>query len=183
VRRPYIVFIDETGFMLTPLVRRTWAPRGRTPVIAVADAHDRLSAIGALTVSPVLRRFGFRYHLLPDNANFRADLVVRFVDELRRRLREPLVILWDSIRIHAAGVIEDYVLRHPRITIEWLPPYAPELNPVDQVWSYVKYGRLANYCPRSLGELRGRVRAEFRRLGRRPRLLAALFRRTGLTLD
>jgi putative transposase len=181
--RPYLVFIDETGFMLDPLIRRTWAPRGKTPVIAVADSHDRISAIGAMTVSPVRGRFGFHSHLLPDNTNFRGDTVVRFVDQVQQRLRGSVTILWDSIRIHAGWVVDDYLARHPRITRELLPPYAPELNPVDRVWSYVKYGPLANYCPNDLTELRRRVRAEFRRVRQRPRLLEALFRQTGLTLD
>ena len=183
MERPYLVFMDEAGFMLAPLVRRTWAPRGKTPEITIADSHDRISAIGALTISPFHRRFGFYYHLLPDNLNFRGGSVVRFVDEVQRRLRGPVTILWDTIRIHTGWAVQDYLMRHPRIIVECLPPYAPELNPVDHVWSYVKYGRLANYCPHDLAELRKRVRAEFRKMQKRPRLLAALFRRTGLTLE
>jgi putative transposase len=181
--RPYLVFIDETGFMLDPLIRRTWAPRGKTPVIEVADSHDRISAIGALTISPARRWFGFHSLLLPDNTNFRGHTVVRFVDQVQRRLRGPVTILWDSIRIHAGRAVDDYLTRRPRIVVEALPPHAPELNPVDRVWSYVKYGRLANYCPHDLAELRRRVGAEFRRVRQRPRLLVALFRQTELTLD
>jgi transposase len=182
--RSHLAFIDETGFMLDPLIRRTWAPRGQTPILEVADSHDRISAIGALTISPSRCRFGFHYHLLlPDNTNFRGHTVVRFVDEVQRRLRGPVTILWDSIRIHAGRVVDGYLARHPRMAVEPLPPHAPELNPVDRVWSYVKYGRLENYCPHDLAELRRRVSAEFRRVRQRPRLLEALFRQTGLTLD
>ena len=183
MERPSIVFVDETGFMLSPLVRRSWAPRGKTPVITVANSHDRISAIGAITISPVQHRFGFHYHLLPDNINFRGGSIVQFVNELQRRLRGPVTIIWDNIRIHTGKVVEDYLTRHPRITLETFPPHAPELNPVDYVWSYVKYGRLANYCPDSLVELRKRVKSEFRKVQKRPQLLAALFRRTGLTFE
>jgi transposase len=69
------------------------------------------------------------------------------------------------------------------IEIEALPPYAPELNPVDYVWSYVKYGRLANYCPFDLAELRKTVTAELTLVTQQPKLLRSLFSHTGLTLD
>lgn len=62
------------------------------------------------------------------------------------------------------------------------PPYAPELNPVDRVWGYVKYNRLPNYCPNTLAELRARLMAEFFRVQTQPKLLRSLFDSTGLTL-
>jgi hypothetical protein len=63
------------------------------------------------------------------------------------------------------------------------PEFPPELNPVDYVWSYVKYGRLANYCPHDTVELRERVTAELTGVSKHPRLLRSLFMRTGLTLE
>ncbi len=63
-RGAHIVFIDEAGFMLAPLVCRTWAPRGCTPTIKVADDHARISVIGAISVSPTRRCFRFHYRLL-----------------------------------------------------------------------------------------------------------------------
>jgi transposase len=179
----YLVFVDEAGFMLAPLVQRTWAPRGHTPIITVADPHDRISAIGAMTISPARRHFGFHYHLLADNANFHGASVVSFVNQIQRRLPSPITIVWDTIRIHTDRAVENYLSTHPSIRIESLPPYAPELNPVDYVWSYVKYDRLANYCPSNLTELRKCIEEEFRNLQRQPQLLQSLFRRTGLTLD
>jgi len=67
--------------------------------------------------------------------------------------------------------------------VEMFPPYAPELNPVDNVWSYVKYNRLPNYTPRNLDELRERITAEFYRLRKRPDLLKSFLKHTGLSLD
>ncbi len=72
----YIVFFDEAGFMLSPLVRRTWALRGHTPVIRVTDPHDRISAIGAVTIRREPIRFGFYFNLLPDNTNFHGDSII-----------------------------------------------------------------------------------------------------------
>lgn len=182
-KESYIVFVDETGFMLDPLVRRTWAPRGQTPVIRVTAPHERISAIGAMTIrrSPV--RFGFHFHLLPDNWNFQGRSVAAFLNDLRHRLRGPITLVWDQIRIHSAEPVKKYLSRHPGIEVEELPPYAPELNPVDFVWSYVKCARLGNYCPHDLIELRNTVMAELTRVKKSPRLLRSLFSGTGLTLD
>jgi transposase len=181
-RSAYLVFIDECGFMLSPLVRRTWAPKGQTPIIKVMDPHSRISAIGAITISPVRDRFGFQFKLLPDNSNFSGFSIVSFVESVRRRLREDMIVLWDQIPIHRSRPVAAYVDEHPDVVIELFPPYAPELNPVDYVWSYVKYGRLANFCPQGLVELRQHVTAELSALRRRPDLLSSFFRATGLTL-
>ena len=171
-RHAYIVFVDESGFMLSPLVRRTWAPRGQTPVIRVSEPHERISVIGAIAISPRQSRFSFYFHLLEDNANFHGNSVVEFIDEIHRRIRHhPIVLLWDAIPIHRAKPVENHIAKHPRIVVEPFPPYAPELNPVDNVWSYVKYARLANYTSLDLRELRRRITAEFRRLKKRPDLL------------
>jgi len=95
--------------------------------------------------------------------------------------RPPLVALPKS---DAYGKpVRDYLAAHRRVVVEPFPPYAPELNPVDYVWSYVKYDRLPNYCPSGLSELRQRITAEFRRLQKRPDLLESLFQRAGLPLD
>jgi len=182
-RRAYIVFVDETAFMLEPLVRRTLAPRGHTPILRLSEPHGRISAIGAMIISPRRMHFGFCYRLLVDNANFQSYSVVRFIEDVRRRIHSPITLLWDQIPIHRTQILRAYLATHQRIVVEPFPPYAPELNPVDYVWSYVKYGRLANYCPFTLAELRERVAAEFSRLQKRPRLLESLFKRTGLTLE
>jgi putative transposase len=181
-RRAHLVFIDECGFMLAPLRRRTWAPRGQTPVIKTAEPHGRISTIGALTISPVRSRFGFYFHLLPDNANFHGNSIAAFVDSVRRRIGRPLIVLWDQIPIHQSDPVERYLSHHEDVWVKPFPPYTPELNPVDYVWSYVKYGRLANYCPSGLDQLRKTINSELARVKTRPDLLRSFFRATGLEL-
>jgi len=185
-RRPsrpaHLVFIDECGFMLAPVLRRTWAPRGQTPVVKIADPHGRISAAGALTISPARSKFGFYFHLLPDNHNFRRNSIAAFVKSVRFRIGGPLLVIWDQIPIHKSYPVERYVSQHDDILVEPFPPYAPELNPVDYVWAYVKYGRLANYCPKNLDQLRTKVSSELSRVSMRPDLLKSFFHATGLEL-
>jgi transposase len=182
-RHAYLVFIDESGFMLAPLLRRTFAPRGKQPISKNADPHGKISVIGAMTISPERHNFGFHFHLACDNVNFSGHSIVPFIESLRRRIPGPFTIIWDGIRIHGAKPLADYFTRHRKIVIESFPPEASEVNPADKVWGYVKHARLPNYTPPDLKELRRRITSEFKRLRKRPDLLEALFRRTGLTLD
>jgi len=169
--------------MLAPLLRRTWAPRGCTPIVKISEPHGRISVIGAITISPERRHFSFYFQLSADNTNLRGDSVVQFIEHVRHKVRGPITLLWDQIPIHRAKPVTDYFARHRKLVVEAFPPYAPELNPVDNVWSYVKYNRLPNYTPRNLHELRERITAEFYRLQNRPDLLRAFFKHTGLSLD
>ena len=181
-REAYLAFIDESGFMLAPVIRRTYSPRGHSPVIKTADPHGKLSVIGAMIISPNGKRFSFEYHILDDNLNFRGSSIRRFIETIYQKIERPLTILWDDIFIHSSKPVEAYLNEHRRVVDEKFPHYAPELNPVDRVWGYVKYGRLPNYTPPGLEELRERITVEFRRLQEKADLLESLFRATGLPL-
>src|SRR5947209_6646960 len=94
-RQATLVFLDEAGFMLTPLVRRTLAPRGCTPVLPAWQRHDRISALSCVTVGAGTDRPGLYFELLPAGLNVRAEDVVAFLRELRRELPGPLTVVWD----------------------------------------------------------------------------------------
>src|SRR5262249_28210226 len=91
-RRSYVAFVDEAGFMLDPTGRRTYAPRGQAPVNRVSNPHSRISAIGAIIVSPQRRSFRLAYTLLPDNVNFRGPSVVQFIRDLHFFISAPLYL-------------------------------------------------------------------------------------------
>src|SRR5207237_1473242 len=96
-RNAYLVFLDESGFFLTPTVRRTLAPRGKTPVLAAWDRRDRLSAISAITVSPVAARPNLYFEVYRHHVH--GEEVVAFLADLHRRLG-PLMVVWDRGPIH-----------------------------------------------------------------------------------
>ena len=106
----------------------------------------------------------------------------RFVRWLEK-VKYPLTIIWDSVGIHLSRPVASHISKNGRIVSEPFPANAPELNPVDSAWSHVKYGRLPNYTPFDLVELRGTVTAELKRLQHSPHLLHAFIRRAGLGLD
>ena len=142
------MFIDETGYLLTPLVRRTWAPVGRTPVLRVRmQTRRKVSAIGAITISPKRHRLG-RYVQLHRDRSISQHEVLAFLQSLRRHVRGPLVVIWDNLRAHRGEQLRRWLARHRRsVRIEPLPAYAPELNPNEYAWGHDKGGELANACP------------------------------------
>ena len=166
--------------MLQPVCRRTWAPRGQTPLLRQWDRRDRLSAISALTVAPQRRRFGLYWTLYPHN--IRSPEVLRFLQGLRRHRPHGFTLVWDRHRPHRATCVTAWLAKHRRIVVEWLPAYAPDLNPVEPVWSHTQYGALANFAPDDLGSLEGAVLNSLAHTrGQRP-LLAAFVRTAGLAL-
>lgn len=161
-RDAHVVFLDESGFMLTPTVRRTWAPQGQTPLLSCWDRRDRLSAISCITMSPKRARLNFYFELLPDNANATAEDIVAFLRQLRQQLGRPFTVIWDGSPIHSRSrLVRAYLANHPEIVAETLPGYAPELNPDEGVWGWTKYGRLANLAASNTRELRHHIEEDF----------------------
>ena len=177
-----LVFIDETGFLLTPWCRRTWALRGQTPILRTRTRHRRrVSAIGGLSISPRRRRLGWylRFHR---NLSIRQDQIIDFLRGLRRHLRRPLVVIWDHLPGHQGQALRRWLGRCRRIHLEFLPAYAPELNPNEFGWAHLKTGPLANGCPQDVDQLHGAVVVAAQSASRQQKLLRAFVRATRLPI-
>lgn len=172
-----IVFIDESGFRVQPLVAATWSRRGETPVAKYAPAKHHLSVISAVTST------GRLFYGMEERALLSAD-VIKFVRRIQRCMGKPLLVIWDGAGIHTSKVVRA-ALREglsPGVWLERLPPYAPDLNPDEGVWSLAKR-RLSNVCAMSVADLVGRVRRVLEAIRRRKDLLLACFGQAGLALD
>ena len=126
--------------MLRPTIRRTWAPRVQTPIHHCWDRRDRLSAIGAVTVSPKRRRLGLYFFDLLDH-NVRAEDFEDFegfVVSLLRRLVRPITLVLDRYTVHRSAAKRLRERFGRRVRVEWLPAYAAELNPAEGVWDQTK---------------------------------------------
>jgi transposase len=166
--------------MLQPVVRRTWAPRGCTPVLASWDRHDRLSVISALMLAPRRRRLSLRFSI--QGRNVRWPDVYRFIRAVMVSCRRPVVLVLDRLNAHRSAVNRRAARFGQRVQVEWLPAYAPELNPVEHVWSHTKHSDLANYIPKHVGALAHAVRRSLRSKTREPDLLRSFFKAAGLKL-
>ena len=157
--------------MLQPVVRRTWAPQGETPIHYSWDRRDRLSVISAITVSPQRRRLGLYFDTCAHN--IRTDDFVAFVEKLLRHRSNGLILVMDRWQVHRSGA-RRLLERFPRrIRIEYLPAYAPDLNPDEQVWGHTKYDDLANYIPDDIRALGRAIRRSIRRSRGQQRLQEA----------
>jgi transposase len=182
-RKAHLVFLDESGFQMTPVVRRTYAPVGETPILEAYYRKGKVSAISAVTVSPVRKKAGLDFRLLPDDTNAHGEDTVSFLAQLRDRLKGPMTILWDQSKIHVrSGVVKAYLAKHPEIVTEDFPGYAPDANPDEGVWGWTKYHRMANFAPGDTDELRVRLWGELLALRGRPDLLASFIRHAGIPL-
>lgn len=144
-----MLFLDETGLMLQPLVRRTWAPRGERPVMYCWDRRDRLSVIAGLTLTARRRHVGLYFAI--HRQNIRTPEVEAFIRRVRRQVGRPLIVVMDRLQAHRSAAKR--LAGDERFVFEWLPGYAPDLNPVEPAWSHTKYGDLANYVPDDLLDL------------------------------
>jgi transposase len=141
---------------LQPTRRRPWAPRGQTPIHKCWDRHDRLSVGGALTCPPQRKRLGFYCRL--HSHNIRTSALLAFLHLLHRQVRRPLLLVLDRWSVHRAAVARLVAQRPPwLVAVSWLPAYAPELNPVEQIWNHTKYRELANYLPADVEALHDAV--------------------------
>jgi putative transposase len=139
-------------------VRRTWALVGQTPTLRTRTRHRRrVSAIGGLSISPRQRRLGW-YLAFHVETTIRQPQVIAFLRQLRAHLRGPLIVVWDHLQAHRGRELRRWLGRCCRIHLEFLPGYAPELNPNEYGWSHLKGGdHLANYCPLDVDELHATV--------------------------
>lgn len=164
--------------MLQPLVRRTWAPRGQTPVMYCWDRHDRLSVISALSVSARRHRIGLYFTV--QGKNVRAEQVESFLRQVQRSLGCKLIVVLDRWSVHRKAA--QALIGDGRFWIESLPPYAPDLNPVEAVWSHTKYADLANFIPEDLADLEREVDYSLWRTGKKSELLRSFFQAAELQL-
>ena len=180
-RKAHLVFIDESGFSLNPCVKRTWGLRGQTPVLRHRVRHWRkLSVIAALTLSPKRRRVGLYLQVHAEGA-IRQDQVIEFLGDLLRHLRGSVVVVWDNLNAHRSRRLRQWAARRSRLRLEYLPPYAPELNPVEGLWCTAKHHRLANHGLADLPSLAEAVERTIGQIAEDPPLLRGLFRATPLS--
>jgi transposase len=173
-----VLFLDETGLMLQPLVRRTWAPRGKRPVMYCWDRRDRLSVIAGLTLSARRHRIGLYFAI--HRRNITMAEVEGFIRQVQRTLGRPLIVILDRLPAHRSAAKR--LRGDERFAFEWLPGYAPDLNPVEPEWSQTKYTDMANYVADDVIDLEIEANLSLEATRTKPKLLRSFFQAAGLKL-
>jgi len=123
------------------------------------------------------------YTIVRENA-LSSDDAVLFLMHLFEHVPDRLLIIWDGSPIHRGEVREllrQGASRH--IHLEALPPYAPDLNPVECAWHYLKSVELRNVCSHSMSELRIELALAIRRLRSKPWIVRSFFEEAKLVMN
>jgi transposase len=181
--RAHLVLIDESGLLTAPLVRRTLAPAGRTPVLEQKGAHrENVSLAAALCLSPQKKRLSLRFRTYP-KSYVNQERAAEFLRGLLRQLRGPVIVVWDRGNMHRGPDLRKLLADYPRLELRSLPPYAPDLNPVEQLWQHLKWVRFVNFAPRDARQLDRAVRRHLHQIQRRPARLRSFLAAADLPFD
>jgi len=164
------VFVDESGFQLLPALVKTWAPRGQTPILCTPLTWKHLSVIGGIT------REGNLYTWVLDHS-VKGEDVVFFLRHLLRQIPGKVLVIWDGLPAHRSKRVQRFLSEEAngRLWLARLPAYAPDLNPIEALWSYLKQVELKNLCCHSLAQLRAQLRLAVERLRHKTHIILSCF--------
>ena len=173
---------------LRPPKGRTWGRRGTTPVVKVTGgSNTRVSLAALICTRPGCRaRLIYRVHdgrspRTGRRKGFTETDYAHLLDAAHQQLGGPLVVVWDNLNAHVSAAMAELIAARDWLTVYRLPPYAPELNPVEPMWSHLKRS-LANLAKRNLGQLTALVKTRLKRMQYRPGLLEGFLASTRLDL-
>ena len=159
--------------MVSP-VKRTWSRRGQTPVIRTSiDHHDRLNIFGALLVSPKGKKMRLSVKSYWDTLT--GEEAIAFLKQILRLVRGHIILVWDRHMIHRRVLVQEFIRSHKRLHIFEFPVAAPELNPVEYVWTQTKE-YTAGTAPHNKYELQANVFAGISRTRNSQKRLFACLR-------
>lgn len=169
-----VVWVDESGFYLLPALVRTYAPRGQTPILRVPLSRDHVSAISGITMEGTLL-------LMAQAHAYCSKDVVGFLKHLLQHIPGLLLVIWDGAPIHRGKPVKEFLASGgaERIRLEPLPGYAPDLNPDEGIWNYLKRVELRNVRCSNMGELRQVLRLAVARLRHKRHVIQGCIRQAG----
>jgi len=176
-----IVFEDESGVSLLPSVRATWAPRGQTPVLRHHFAWKRLSLAGALVYEPDGSDAHLVFQLRPGAYN--DQTLIEFLAAVNEIEQRRVLLIWDGLPSHRSKRMSDWIASQRQwLSVEPLPGYAHDINPIEQVWGNLKASELANLCSDTIGEVADIASGGLDRISGDAALCFAFLRHCGLRL-
>jgi hypothetical protein len=182
-RRACLLLLDESGLLMAPLVRRSWALRGQPAHQEQKVGHrEKVSVAAALWLTPARDQLHLAYQTLV-NGYFSNVAVAEFVSGAVQGLPGSVIVLWDRGTMHKGDPIRALVEESQgRLDLEPMPANAPELMPVEFLWRWLKYGRLCNFGPQDAPHLNKVVIRELEAIRANQVLLASFFHQSALPL-
>jgi transposase len=135
--------------------------------------------MGAIALTPRGRRVRSFFRLL-ENANFNTDYCIAFIEQLKQNIRGQIVLVWDRFLPHRCKKMQKYLEKQRRVKVHYFPPYAPELNPVEFMWSHLKQNHMANRSCYELNELFKKTKSSLCQIRGEKGLVGAFIRHSPL---
>jgi len=165
-----IFFWDESGFRADAVHGKTWGRRGKTPVVHRPGQRQSMSAASAIQA-----RGAFWFCTYQGALN--AELFIELLKKMTRHRKRPLHLVLDGLPAHKKALVKDYVQSTDgRLTLHFLPGYAPDLNPDELVWSHVKRTGTARRPLQQGEKLQERIAEELLAVQRNRPLVRSFFR-------
>lgn len=179
-----ILMADEVGIMMSPSVKKTWAPRAQTPVVPYRNRRQKkVSVLGAVAVHAATQQLQLLCDFHPDSY-VRGEQAAAFLHRvLAEYPKVPIDLVWDNLQAHKSPIVKEVLAHNPRLRLHYLPAYAPDLNPAEGVWCLVKYHRMANHTISDLQTLHAQAQRHLQNIGNDPDLLRSCFKGAGLALS
>ncbi len=165
----HIYFLDEAGFHSDPVLGRTYGLKGHTPVVATSGQRQSINAMSAVSASG-----GFWYNVYTGKLN--AARFVEFLQDFMKGRRERVMLVVNGHPSHKAKKVQAYVQSlGGRLELYFLPPYAPDLNPDEFVWSYAKTNGVSKKPLRENESLKKRVESDMKAIQQDKCLVRSFF--------
>ena len=179
----WIVFFDESAVSLIPPVRRTWSPRGHTPILRHRFGWKKASMAAALGYRPDASAARLCFHL--QQPSYNTDTLIQVLDQLALFYAgQRVVLIWDGLSSHWSTRMRAYLdSQRGWLRAERLPAYAPELNPVEYLWANLKDLELANLPTTTLAEVADAADHGIQRVCNSEDLVVGFLAHTALSLD
>lgn len=165
-----VLFWDESGFRADTVHGKTWGVRGQTPVVERPGQRQSVSAASAVTAQ------GAFWFCMYEGA-LNGELFVELLKKMMHRRRKPVHLVLDSLPAHKRAIVGEYVAStEGRLTLHFLPGYAPDLNPDELVWSHVKRTGAARRPLQKGEKLRAKIEDQLLRIQKLPSLIRSFFK-------
>lgn len=169
-----IAYEDEAAICLCPPTKRTYALRGQTPVLKVGDSKKYQH----LSMSALMSEKGDLFYEVREGSFNGKALVRQLEKNFGGRKKQKYRLIWDGASIHKGQAIKDYLKaneKKQRVLLTQLPPYCPELNPVELLWAYLKGTALAGIVAKNLQELKQIVIQKMEDIKKNTQLILSFF--------
>lgn len=165
-----LYFQDESGVSLTPVLGKTWAPKGETPTVKVTGSR------GGLCVTSAITNGGHMVFRI-EKEKINALLHVEFLEQImKHHPQRKVIVIEDKAPPHIAKIVKNFIEKNKsRFAIYHIPSYSPELNPDEKVWGYLKDKKLKSHLAQTTGELKKLVLSKMRSIQKRPLIIKSFF--------